>query len=103
MNFYNKELFNSIDPYNVYLDGPKPLIEIKSKDFNEKSETLYIFRDSFTSSLAPLLSTNFDRIVLVDSRYISSKYLIENIKPKENDKVLVLLSYEIIKDSSILK
>ena len=103
MNFYNKELFNSIDPYNVYLDGPKPLIEIKSKDFNEKSETLYIFRDSFTSSLAPLLSTNFDRIVLVDSRYVSSKYLIENIKPKDDDKVLILLSYEIIKDSSILK
>ena len=50
---YNDENFNNVDPYDVYLGGAKPLLSVENPN-NKSGKELYIFRDSFGSSLAPL-------------------------------------------------
>ena len=50
-----------------------------------------MFRDSFGSSIAPLLVENYKKIILIDLRYISSKILGSYIEFKDQD-VLFLYS-----------
>ena len=63
--------FNNDDPYDLFLSGPEMLIEIE----NDKAITdkeLIIFRDSFGSSLSPLLVSAYKKVIIVDLRYIAS-------------------------------
>ena len=98
---YNLENLNSLDPYEVYLDGASSLIEITNKNFKSKKE-LIIFRDSFGSSLSPLLIEYYDKITIVDNRYISSNYIKEYITFKNQD-VLFLYSTFMINNSGSIK
>ena len=66
---YNMELAEGRDPYEMFLSGSLSLITIE----NPKAQTdkrLIIFRDSFASSLTPLLISGYSEITLVDIRYI---------------------------------
>ena len=71
-------LKNSRDKYDIYLYGAVPLITIENPNC-KKDKELLLFRDSFGSSLAPLLIDNYKKITLIDIRYISSKILKEYI------------------------
>ena len=51
---YQKEKFSGIDPYNLFLSGPAAVIVMENKNAKNDKE-LVLFRDSFGSSLAPLL------------------------------------------------
>lgn len=90
----------SSDKYDVYLSGATPLITIENPNAKEKKE-LILFRDSFGSSLAPLLIENYSEITLIDLRYISSKLLDKYIK-FENQDVLFLYS-SVVLNQNILK
>ena len=68
----------SADRYDIFVSGATPLIEIKNPNAKTDKELL-LFRDSFGSSLAPLLVENYSKITLVDIRYMSSKILGEFI------------------------
>lgn len=85
---YNKS--DSKDKYDIYLSGAIPLIHIENPNANEEKELL-IFRDSYGSSLAPLLVQNYTKITLIDLRYISSTLLEDYIEFKNQD-VLFLYS-----------
>lgn len=98
---YNLDKLNSLDPYEVYLDGASSLIEITNKNSKSKKE-LIIFRDSFGSSLSPLLIEYYDKITIVDNRYISSEYLKEYITFKKQD-VLFMYSTFMINNSGSIK
>lgn len=80
----------TIDKYDIYLSGATPLITIENPNANTKKELL-LFRDSFGSSIAPLLVQDYSRITLIDIRYISSKLLDQYIN-FENQDVLFLYS-----------
>ena len=54
-----------------------------------------MFRDSFGSSIAPLFMENYNKITLIDLRYISSDILNNYIK-FENQDVLFLYSVVIL-------
>lgn len=84
------EQTNSSDKYDIYLSGATPIISIENPDAKTEKELL-LFRDSFGSSLAPLLVENYSKIILIDLRYISSKLLEEYIDFEEQD-VLFLYS-----------
>lgn len=99
---YATEEFTGIDPYNVYLSGPKALIMLENPNAKTEKE-LVIFRDSFTSSLAPLLTSEYAKITLVDLRYIASPILKEFIEWKEGQDVLILYNVEVLNNGSILK
>ena len=65
---------------------------------------LIIFRDSFTSSLAPLLLEAYQEIILVDTRYISSTLLGEYVDfEKPDTQILFLYNTLLLNNSSMLK
>ncbi|MDD6212114.1 MAG: hypothetical protein PUB22_03050, partial [Clostridiales bacterium] len=66
----------------------------------ETTEELIIFRDSFGSSLAPLLTGNYKSIYLVDIRYIEPDYLDEFIDFNNKD-VLFLYSTLILNQMAL--
>ena len=73
---YAPEKFSGKEPYDVFLHGAQAVLTIENPDAAEKKE-LIIFRDSFGSSLAPLLIGSYSKITLVDLRYIMGDYVSE--------------------------
>lgn len=99
---YDIASFTGIDPYNVYLSGPKALITLENPNATTNKE-LIIFRDSFGSSLAPLLTSEYSKITLVDLRYIASPLLRSMVDFKAGQDVLIIYSTEVLNNGSILK
>lgn len=98
---YNFKKLNGYDKYDIYLSGATPLIEISNSN-NKENKTLIIFRDSYASSLAPLLTEGYSKITLVDTRYISPKILNEYVD-FENADILFIYSTLVINNSRALK
>jgi len=98
---YDTDRLGGIDSYDVFLSGPTFLTIITNEDAVEE-RGLIIFRDSFTSSLAPLLLGGYSKITLVDLRYISFKELPRFIEFGNQD-VLFLLGTQIANNSVMLK
>ena len=98
---YNFKKLNGYDKYDIYLSGATPLIEIKNSN-NIEGKNLIIFRDSYTSSLAPLLTEGYSKIILIDTRYISPKILNEYVNFANSD-VLFIYSTMVINNSFGLK
>lgn len=88
------------DKYDIYLSGATPIISIENKNATTDKELL-LFRDSFGSSIAPLLVEDYKKITLIDLRYISSKILGGYIEFKDQD-VLFLYS-TVVLNQNILK
>ena len=91
---------NSADKYDIFLSGAVSLISIENPNSKTEKELL-LFRDSFGSSLAPLLVENYKKITLIDLRYISSSILENYIDFNEQD-VLFLYS-SVVLNQNILK
>ena len=62
------------DAYAVFLSGSKALLTITNPAAKTDRE-LVVFRDSFASSLAPLLAGAYAKITLVDIRYLQPERL----------------------------
>ena len=98
---YNTDSLSGMDSYNVYLDGASSFIEItNNKSINNKE--LVIFRDSFGSSLTPLLIPYYSKITLIDNRYINSDNFLKYIDFNNQD-ILFMYSTLLINDSYSLK
>ncbi len=101
VDMYNIEKYTGTDPYDIFLHGPKQLIVIENKNASSDRE-LVIFRDSFTSSLAPLLVESYKKITLVDLRYIANIFITdEMVQFKENQDVLILNCIDVLNSGSI--
>lgn len=98
---YNIDKLNTFEPYDIYLNGSTPLITITNENCNSESE-LIIFRDSFGSSLSPLLIDSYSKITLVDLRYIDYNILSNYITIDDQD-ILFLYSTLVVNNSSTLK
>lgn len=85
---YNLDKLNSFDSYEVYLDGASSFIEIYNHDSISNKE-LIIFRDSFASSLTPLLTPYYQKITLIDNRYINSNNYLQLIEYTNQDIVFM--------------
>lgn len=94
------DIKESNDKYDIYLSGATPLITINNPKAKNNNELL-IFRDSFGSSIAPLLIENYKTITLIDLRYISSNILEEYIE-FDNQDILFLYS-SLILNQNVLK
>lgn len=100
-NVYDLSKKDSLDKYDIYLSGSTPLLTINN-DKNNNGKELIIFRDSYGSSLAPLLLNSYSKITLVDTRYISPTIL-GNYIDFSNKDVLFIYSISIINNSYSLK
>lgn len=90
----------SLDKYDIFLSGATPLITIENPNA-ENSQELLLFRDSFGSSIAPLLINHYQKITLIDIRYMSSQLLDKYIDFTGQD-VLFLYS-TLVLNQNILK
>lgn len=98
---YDLEKLDGRDPYDVYLSGALPLLVIENPTTDSERE-LVIFRDSFASSLAPLLLEGYAKITLIDIRYMSST-LIGDYLSFSNEDVLFLYNTLILNSSEMLR
>lgn len=98
---YKKSSLGGMDSYDVFLSGAVPLIKIEN-NMNTEGRELVIFRDSFASSLTPLLIDEYSSITLIDLRYISENKLSDYLS-FENKDILFIYSTLIINQSFTLK
>lgn len=98
---YNMELAAADDPYEIFLSGAKSLLTIENPNAATDKE-LIIFRDSFASSIAPLLAEGYAKITLVDIRYLSPMLLSRFVDFHGQD-VLFLYSTLVLNSSSAIK
>ena len=89
------------DLYEIFLSGPVSLLTIQNPLVNSGKE-LIVFRDSFGSSLIPLLAEGYEKVTLIDIRYIQSDFL-SNFVDFTGKDVLFLYSTVILNNSETLK
>ena len=89
------------DPYEMFLSGTSALIEIVNPTAKTDKE-LVLFRDSFGSSIAPLLVEGYKKVTVVDIRYIQSSFL-GNFIEFSNQDVLFLYSTTLINNSKAMR
>ena len=101
---------NGLHSYDIFLEGPTPILIIDNP-IQKNNKSLIMFRDSFGSSLAPLLicfiviKSQSQSSTLSDLRYVSSKMLseIKEVDLRDDSDVLFLYSVPIINNSFALK
>ena len=95
------KLTESRDPYDVFLSGARALLTIENPNAKTDRE-LIVFRDSFGSSMVPLLLEDYAKVTLVDIRYVSSAKL-DNFLDFHGQDVLFLYSTLVLNNSASLK
>ena len=85
----------SLDKYDIFLSGASPLLRIDNPNA-QNDKTLYLIRDSFGSSIAPLLVEYYDTIYLIDLRYMQSNFIPNFIEVEDDADVLFLYSTTMI-------
>lgn len=98
---YDRTKLSSRDLYDVYLSGATPLLTLTNPNATTTRE-LIVFRDSFSSSLVPLILSDYSSVTLVDIRYVSSSLLGQFVDFHGQD-VLFAYSVQVINDSGTLK
>ena len=91
---YHYEKVTGRDPYDVFLGGAQALITLENPDAATERE-LYIFRDSFGSGIAPLLTPYYSRVTLIDLRYMNARLLPEYVTFASGADVLFLAGWQI--------
>lgn len=86
-SIYDFEKFGGKDGYDFFLSGTQPLLRIDNPAV-EEDKTLVVFRDSYGSSLTPLLVEAYKTVYVVDIRYIDANAL------NMYDKVLHMIDFE---------
>ncbi len=99
---YTTEELQSIDSYNVFLGGPKALLTVENPQ-NKSGKHLYLFRDSYSSSLAPLLLESYSKITLIDLRYIKASMLTDYITFEKGADALFLYGIQVLNQSAMLR
>ena len=98
---YDLEKLSGRDPYDVYLSGAAALLTIENPQ-GQPGRELIVFRDSFGSSMIPLLLQDYAKVTVVDTRYLSADLLGNYIEFSGQD-VLFLYSTLILNSSMTLK
>ena len=95
VGIYDENDFSNVDPYDVFLGGALPLLTISNPN-QQNGKQLVLFRDSFGSSIAPLLVSEYSEVVVVDIRYISPKFIGNMVEFQNDCDVLFLYSTSVL-------
>lgn len=98
---YTPDRFSGMDGYDTFLSGAQALLTVENP-LAGTDRRLILFRDSFGSSLAPLLLESYREITLVDLRYFSSSLLGDYVDFDGAD-VLFLYSTSILNSAMLFK
>ena len=99
---YMTEKFGTVDSYDFFLSGAKSVLTVTNPAATTDKE-LIIFRDSFGSSIAPLLLQGYSKITLIDLRYIGTDLLGGYVDFSKDQDVLFLYNTLILNNSYMLK
>ena len=99
---YDLAAVDTDTPYDLYLQGSRSLLRIDSP-LSATDRTLVVFRDSFGSSLIPLLAESYRTIYAVDIRYLSSQLLGRFLSFDGSEDVLFLYSTMVLQNSRTMK
>lgn len=99
---YDMTKAETADLYEVFLSGTVAVSVIENPAATEKKE-LILFRDSFGSSIAPLMISGYSKITVVDIRYIASAALDGVVDFENADTVLFLYSTVLLNNSAAMK
>ena len=94
---YDREKVSGKDMYETYLSGAQSLLKIVNPNAKGNKE-LVVFRDSFGSSLTPLLLEGYRTVWVVDIRYVSTQVLSRLLQFRNQD-VLFLYSTLVLNTS----
>jgi len=92
---YTPENLANIDPYDVYLGGARALLSIDNPA-QTNGRQLVGFRDSFGSSLVPLLVPSYSEVIVVDLRYVTPEALGRLVSFESGCDVLFLSSSAVL-------
>ena len=98
---YAPEKFDGMDGYDVFLHGAQAVQKLENP-LAETDRELILFRDSYGSSIAPLLLPAYKTITLVDMRYVNPMVLSQFVDFHGQD-VLILYSTTLINGASVLQ
>ncbi len=98
---YDTDRLSGRDPYETFLSGPLSLVTVENPSCKNDRE-LIIFRDSFGSSIAPLLAEGYSKVTLIDIRYVNISYVKDLVEFKDAD-VLFLYSTSVLNNSETIK
>ena len=99
---YDLAVVDTDTPYDLYLQGSRSLLRIDSP-LSATDRTLVVFRDSFGSSLIPLLAESYRTIYAVDIRYLSSQMVGRFLSFDGSENVLFLYSTMVLQNSRTMK
>ena len=98
---YDMEKAAGKDPYEMFLSGSLSVITIENPNATTDRE-LVIFRDSFGSSLAPLLVEPYAKITILDIRYLNET-MIGRFVEFDNQDVLFLHSTFVLNNETAFR
>ena len=98
---YDWSKLESQDLYDVFLSGAAALLTIENPAGTPGKE-LIVFRDSYGSSLIPLLVKDYAKVTVIDTRYVAPQLLEKLVEFKGQD-VLMLYSTLLLNSSFSLK
>ncbi len=98
---YDKKKAEGKDAYEFFLSGNQPLVKI-TNPANSDGKKLIVFRDSFASSLVPILAQGYSEITMIDLRYMNSQ-LLEQFVDFSDAQVLFIYSTNLLNNSTSMK
>lgn len=97
-HIYDEVQLNSSDPYNIFLSGAKRGYVTIENPNATTDKKLIVFRDSFGSSIAPLLVQDYASVTLIDLRVMSRMNL--RMVDFQNADVLFMLSALVLNNTA---
>lgn len=99
---YETDKLLSVDPYDLFLGGAKALLRIENTE-QHNGRQLIVFRDSFGSSLIPLLAPYYEEVLVIDLRYIAMRSVLERVSFESDADVLFLFSSSVANSPGVFK
>ena len=99
---HEEAYFTNVDPYDVFLGGAKALLKIENPNAATNKQ-LVVFRDSFGSSMVPLLIAEYAEIIVVDIRYVVPSALPQLVRFRGNCDVLFLYSTSVLNSYGVFR
>lgn len=89
-SYYEEKHLDTMNQYGFFLDDNHPFIEIDTGIDNGK--TLFVIKDSYANCMIPLLAPQYEKIYVMDLRYMNGKLFpfMESYEPEGGMDVLVL-------------
>lgn len=101
IGIYREEALSSRDPYEFFLSGSAAILIIENPSGNPDRE-LVVFRDSFGSSMVPLLLRSYRKVTVIDTRYVNPELIGDYVEFQDQD-VLFLYNSLFLNQSETMR